>query len=226
MEKWLYSCLFVYAKHVNNLTFLSFSSGAVIDVEVIWKYWFSKVQSIPENAFSHMGHCRSRYGKKNRPAYLMFAAAPTFNRTFGHLTRFPFRVHRSYRLRIIYDPEKSNLHLPLLFESKMGFACDVTKTKMHLSLDHFFLFFGTSALKKVWLKRSSFCKMKCRVQQRFVVGSFFFSQESLHFQINLVVKKLILLSCAYKKEVFFWLFYWPLNRGLVWFKNLVHSQCQ
>lgn len=40
--------------------------------------------------------------------------------------------------------------------------------------------------------------MKCRVQQRFVVGSFFFSQESLHFQINLVVKKLILLHTKKK----------------------------
>ena len=88
----------------------------------------------------------------------MSAAAPTFSRTFGHLTRFPFRVHRSYRLRLIYEPEKSNLHLPLLFESKMGFACDVTKTKMHLSLDHFFLFLVRVRLKKWGLKDLHFAK--------------------------------------------------------------------
>ena len=98
-------------------------------------------------------------------------------------------------------PKRVTCIYPFFWKLKWGFVCDVTK--MHLFSDHFFSIFGMRLLKKLGLKRSSFCKKKCRVQQWFVVGSFF-SHKEFTFSNKLGCKKVnFTIFCIQKKQSFF-----------------------
>ena len=99
-------------------------------------------------------------------------------------------------------PKRVTCIYPFFRKLKWGFVCDVTK--MHLFSDHFFFIFGMSSLKNWGLKDLHFAKRNVECSNG-LLWEVSFLTRSLHFQINSVVKKLILLSFAYKKKAVFFL---------------------